>query len=49
MKLIRKNPTQVNSLANGQKKEEINYTNGKEDGLSTEWYENGRKILKEFT
>ena len=28
---------------NGQKKEEIKYKNGKEDGLNSGWYENGQK------
>jgi TPR repeat protein/antitoxin component YwqK of YwqJK toxin-antitoxin module/RNA polymerase subunit RPABC4/transcription elongation factor Spt4 len=28
---------------NGQKEQEINWKNGKIDGLSTEWYENGQK------
>jgi antitoxin component YwqK of YwqJK toxin-antitoxin module len=28
---------------NGQRKEELNYKNGKKDGVNTQWYENGKK------
>ena len=33
---------------NGQKKEEVNYIDGKEDGKYTQWYENGTKWIEQY-
>ena len=35
--------TTIAYFDNGQKKEEIEYKNGKRNGLEIIWYENGRK------
>ena len=32
---------------NGQKKSETHYTDGKQNGLLTSWYENGKKEIEE--
>ena len=32
----------------GQKSKEVDFLNGKKDGLSTEWYENGQKRMEEY-
>ena len=34
---------EVEWYENGQKKSEVNYNDGKRDGLETAWYENGQK------
>ena len=33
----------ITTYPNGQKQEEINYKDGKQEGLVTKWYENGQK------
>ncbi len=38
---------EIKFYSNGQKRVEIDYKDGKQNGLLTEWYENGQKSFEE--